>query len=606
MQNWIPKLKLLLLIFLIGLFSPQNVNAQTFATDYNVTYQVLQNAKTLVTFDVTLTNESEQYYASSYSIQVSFADLQNVRASDSQGLLSPEITKSAKGNTIKLIFNDKITGIGNKLNFKLSFETLEIAQNLGSVWEVNVPGLSNQNDYASFNATVLYPSSLGKPTFIKPNVSFQSSTGRLFFTKNNLGRSGISIAFGEYQIYDFHLTYHLANKNLFPVRTEIALPPQTNYQDLLIDSVDPKPANVKKDKDGNWLAQYNLPPSKNVDVKVTGRAKIYLTPREETLESSDFPQYLKEKPYWQVGSAEIKKLAEELKTPKNIYQYVVDSLTYDFSRVTNSLSRAGALNVFKNPQSAVCLEFTDLFVAIARAAGIPTREVDGFANTQNAVERPLSLIKDVLHAWPEYYDSEKKTWVMIDPTWGNTTGGVDYFDVLDFDHFAFVKKGLDSDYPVPAGGYKLAKNETKDVNVTFGDDFEIVEGKDVSIIMSDQFFPGSKVAGLVRVRNMGNSLSSKEELKIESSFLNPRERKIVVSEIPPLGFIDIPFEFATEFLTNKRETIRISSGRNEYTKSLLISPFFINKFTIGGGLSFVAITVLSIFAARGGRLPFRR
>ncbi len=30
---------------------------------------------------------------------------------------------------------------------------------------------------------------------------------------------------------------------------------------------------------------------------------------------------------------------------------------------------------------------------------------------------------------------------MIDPTWGATTGGVDYFETLDFDHFAFVVKG---------------------------------------------------------------------------------------------------------------------------------------------------------------------
>ena len=62
---------------------------------------------------------------------------------------------------------------------------------------------------------------------------------------------------------------------------------------------------------------------------------------------------------------------------------------------------------------------------------------------------------------------------MIDPTWANTTGGIDYFNVLDFDHIAFVIKGESSDYPIPAGGYKLQGNEEeKDVNVSFAKIFE--------------------------------------------------------------------------------------------------------------------------------------
>jgi transglutaminase-like putative cysteine protease len=56
----------------------------------------------------------------------------------------------------------------------------------------------------------------------------------------------------------------------------------------------------------------------------------------------------------------------------------------------------------------VCLEFTDLFIAIARAAGIPAREIDGFGYTQNAINRPISIDEDILHAWPEYYDTAKK------------------------------------------------------------------------------------------------------------------------------------------------------------------------------------------------------
>ena len=93
------------------------------------------------------------------------------------------------------------------------------------------------------------------------------------------------------------------------------------------------------------------------------------------------------------------------------------------------------------------MEFTDLFITIARSAGIPAREVNGFAYTENPDIQPLSLVNDVLHAWPEYYDSEKGVWIPVDPTWGSTTGGVDYFSKLDLRHFTFVVHGKDSTKP---------------------------------------------------------------------------------------------------------------------------------------------------------------
>ena len=207
-------------------------------------------------------------------------------------------------------------------------------------------------------------------------------------------------------------------------------------------------------------------------MKVNGRAKVLLRPKKQKLSQKERKEYLKEQPFWQTTDKRIKELALELKTPYKIYKYVVDNLKYDFKRLQTGMPRLGALGVLKNPSSAVCLEFTDLFIALARAAGIPAREVNGFAYTQNSKERPLSLVKDVLHAWPEYYDSDMQTWVMVDPTWENTTGGTDYFYTLDFDHLAFVIKGISSTYPIPAGAYKISNNQTaRDVIVEFGNSF---------------------------------------------------------------------------------------------------------------------------------------
>ena len=107
----------------------------------------------------------------------------------------------------------------------------------------------------------------------------------------------------------------------------------------------------------------------------------------------------------------------------------------------------------------MCTEFADLFIALARAAGIPAREVNGYGYTTDPQLRPLSLGNNVLHAWPQYWDSVRKVWVSIDPTWGRTTGGVDYFSKLDFNHLAFLTHGLSDSLPVMSAS---------DIQVSYG------------------------------------------------------------------------------------------------------------------------------------------
>lgn len=598
-----------LLFFFFQLFLSPVFAASNFKTDYSVTYNVLENALTHVTFDVALTNQTSQYYASSYSIQVGFKNIENVLASDSDGKIVPIITKNSDGNNIEITFNKKAVGQGVQLPFTISFDTRDIVQKEGKIWDINIPGLAKQIEYNSFNVKVIVPKILGNLSYIKPDIGKFDGTN-LNFTKEQLGESGISISYGFEEIYNFELSYHLKNPNLFSIKTEIALPPSTNYQDVEINDINPKPLNVTMDRDGNWLAQYILTPSKKIDIRVKGKAKILLRPKKQEMLNEELKEYLKEQPYWQTTKKEVKDLALKLKTPYAIYQYVVDSLIYDFQRVQNSQPRVGALGVLKKPTSAVCLEFTDLFIALARAAGIPAREVNGFAYTQNTKERPLSLVKDVLHAWPEYYDSDLQTWVMIDPTWGNTTGGVDYFYTLDFDHFAFVIKGANSTYPIPAGGYKISDvQKTKDIKITFGDSFgPPAQTLSVAVDFSDNYFSGVNVQGNILIKNVGNVIFDSQAVTVSAGFLLPASQKIYFGKIPPFGSISIPISFnRTSLLTNKTDTIRIAINENYIAKEIKISPFILNKWTIGGGITLAIIIIaITIIISKARNLPFFR
>ena len=569
----------------------------------------MENALTHVTFDVILTNTTSQYYASSYNVQVGFKDIQNVLVRDSGGRITPQITKNSDGSSVGITFNDRIVGLGKKLNFSISFDTKDIAQKSGEIWDINIPGLVQQNIYNSFNVKVIVPRSLENPSFIKPN-SGKLIDGNLNFTKEELGESGISISFGKEQIYNFNLLYHLKNPNLFPIKTEIALPPSTNYQDVQILDINPRPENVTEDADGNWLAQYILSSGKKIDISVGGKVKIMLNPNKLQMSDTELSQYLKEQPYWQINQKEIKDLALKLKTPLAIYQYVQSNLSYDFNRAQNSQLRIGALGVIKNPKSAVCLEFTDLFIALARAAGIPAREINGFAYTQNSKERPLSLVKDILHAWPEYYSPDLQTWIMVDPTWGNTTGGVDYFYKLDFDHFAFVVKGINSNYPVPAGGYKISTNDnSRDINVELGDSF--VPQTEALTLLSDFaqiYFSALKPQGKITIKNTGHIISTPQEISITTDFLTPRSQKIAIPSIPPFGFIEIPITFnKPSLLTNKIDRLRIAVQGNAIYTEIKITPFILNVWTILGGTIFVDfIVAISYIIYKARHLSFSK
>lgn len=623
-------LRLVGMTIILSLFIATNPTVakaeNNFTTDYHIVYSPLENELTRATLKVTLTNTTTQFYASSYKMQLGFTDVTNLTASDPEGPLKPVITRTNEGYMLDLTFNKKAVGQGDSLTFTINFDTKEVARKHGKIWELNVPGIANPEEFRSFVVDVKVPPSFGKPTYIKPH---QVNGDTLTFTKGQLGKSGISIAFGDSQLYAFGVMYHLQNKNLFPVKSEVALPSSNNYQDVYISGMEPTPDNVRVDRDGNWIAEFTLMPTAQIDVDVRGNVAVKLKPETEELSLNDYAFYTREQKYWETSDPKIQELAQKLKTPRAIYDYVITTLKYDFSRVGQTTTRLGAAEALKNPDAAVCREFTDLFIAIARAAGIPAREVDGFAYTENPRQRPISVSQDILHVWPQYYDKEKKTWVMIDPTWGSTTGGVDYFTMLDNDHVAFVTKGVSSIAPLPAGAYKLGSgNGLKDVAISFAENVPHADPE----VMLEPVLPSTAVAGFpvkgkVIVKNTGSSLVPSQLFTVNSPDLTPHDQVYQFPAVPPFGTVDVPVAFhATSFLTNAdtRLTIRYNPNPVEPTagqavlgastsdkdvsvvsRDMKVAPFFMTVWGIGGFIAVFTLIIL-IVAAKSGRLPLFR
>jgi hypothetical protein len=298
-------------------------------------------------------------------------------------------------------------------------------------------------------------------------------------------------------------------------------------------------------------------------------------------------------------------MADELKTPEAIYTYVVQTLNYDFTRVTDEKPRLGAVAALTDKKSAACREFTDLFIAIARAAGIPAREVNGFAFTENPKQRPLSLVQDILHAWPEYSDMNKKTWVMVDPTWGSTTGGIDYFSTLDVDHFAFVVKGYQSDYPIPAGGYKVNDGtQVKDVLVSFGED----SNEKSTEVYIDSALPknsmgGFPILGQVMIKNIGTSFLVPQVMQVKSDYFTPHDQIFTTVGIPPFGHTTMNVSFqATPILAKKDAGFTIKIADKIYNQEVKVYPLYLTVPGVAGVIFALLIVFVLVVLSQGRRL----
>ena len=464
-------------VFLCTLYfalTPVPAKSQSeFSVDANVTYDVQNSGETVVTHNITLENDFSNLYATNYTLGLQNIDTQNVSAVNANGQSIPvDVEKNGAATDIKISFPDAVVGKGSQRHFSISYENNSFAVRTGEIWEVSVPKVEDPGSFQNYSVVLKIPSSFGLEAYIspKPEITVTDSQGYTYtFNVDSIAQTGISAGFGQFQVFSFNLSYHLENPVNVDKPISIALPPDTAYQKVYLQKLDPKPSNVSPDPDGNWLATYILSPRQRIDVTASGAVQIFASYRSFPKPTdSELSDNLRATDYWQVNDPQIMALAAQLKTPRAIYDYVSTTLKYDFARVQPNVQRMGAVAALQNPDQAICMEFTDLFIALARAAGFPAREIDGYAYTENPQLQPLGLVADVLHAWPEYYDKDKGVWIPVDPTWASTSGGIDYFDKLDLRHFAFVVHGESSVTPYPPGSYKLGPNPQKDVYVSFG------------------------------------------------------------------------------------------------------------------------------------------
>lgn len=589
----------LVLLFLI-LFSPRlTMAAGEFSSSYNVKYVVDEDGLTQVNERVTLRNNTDKFFPSSFSLIISATNLENVEARDVDGLLETSVEKLGKKSQITVKFIKQIGGKGKEYSFDLNFSSKDFVQKNGEVRQVSVPKIGSTEGVDNYILNLSVPVSYGDPSFITPEPKSQAeSGGRLLysFNKEQLSQAGVLGIFGTDQTFDFALQYQLQNDSILPKVESIGLPSPSVFQQILINNIEPKPDQVSVDSDGNYRAFFRVSRRDKFAVTVNGLAKVKVTADKTftPLSRAQQSDLVSSQSFWDAGNPQIKGKVAELLTDEDktnaqkmrkLYKYVVSLLSFDYARMEeNNFDRLGALTAMANPERSMSSEYTDLLIALARSAGIPTRQVVGVVFSNNLELRPLSFNGKNLHAWVEYYD-EQGSWKAVDPTWESTSGGVDYFSQSLINHLAVVKRGSSSTEPaVPT-----------DAVITFTDQ-GVDERKDIQVYLEaeDTLYSGFPQRAKLRIQNNGNVSYPRKNLTLSSQRVQfvPKGQQgtsqitIPMAEIPPFGNIEMLFDIKTFSMTDSyKDYFLVGYADQVYFKEVQVKPFYhspILLFIAGG------------------------
>ena len=538
------------LLFFLFLFLPTKAFAQGAAPSikirYEAEYLLGKQGDAKVEFKIKIKNLRSDIYVKKFGLSFpSNFKIYNLKGYGNKDELKPKLEEKGDRLFVQVELENPSIGKGTENNIRLEFLQKRLVRVEGNIWEIILPTVERKGkEVESYAVKVILPENFSKKLSLsKPEPTYVK--GKTIYWKDVKSRIVYAVL-GSPQYYKVNLRYAVENPKIAPVFVFVAFPPDTLYQKVLVQNITPKPAEVKIDEDGNYLGKYFLKPKERLEVNFDGYIAVFSQPRKEYLEilPSEFekqkPYLLRESKYWRLGERTLDIVQRDLsdkEKARRIFEFVIQKLDYNFKKVNQrKIQRLGAELALKNPKQAVCTEFSDVFVALARENGVFAREVQGYGYAQDKRFRPLSLVGDVLHAWPEYWDNQIKLWVPIDPTWQDTSG-IDYFSSLDFNHIVFVIHGKNDSFPLPAGAYKL--EDRKDILITPVKVFPKSKEKIlVRIIRSGIFkekylFQGQKEDLIIQLENKGNSFLLGTDVKIESEGLNLSKTKFYLLKLAP-------------------------------------------------------------------------
>lgn len=221
--------------------------------------------------------------------------------------------------------------------------------------------------------------------------------------------------------------------NLYTLQFRFPLSRKDITEQKMADlNVSPNYNALITDKSGNEIAIFyfaNIKSGETINVKISYTIEINnsginfdpaIIPDDYAELASDVKDYLLSEGDIDINNEQIREAAESIigniKNPylkgKAIYDFIVKNIDYE-----NIEDESGVQGITQtlSIKRGNCADITKLFIALARASGIPARQVDGVVFFPNVSE--TKCIEKQGHAWTEIY-LPIYGWIPVDPTFG--------------------------------------------------------------------------------------------------------------------------------------------------------------------------------------------
>lgn len=480
---------------------------------YDLTFTFNKNGVADVTQKITLKNLTSDLFPSEYSLNIGSSNIKNVKGKDSLGSIVVSSKKTKKTTVLTAKINEKTIGKNKTTNLTLTYSISNLAKQNGRIWEILVPGISTDEKLTSFGLKIKVPKSFGPLYSLSPPENSKKTSSKYttyVFKKKSTPEETILANFGKYQNIEFFLTYKLDNPNFFSKDERVLIPRDTVYQEVNISDIAPRPEEIQIDEDGNYFALYPLSAGEKKEVIVSGFVRVDQS--FNTTDNSHFDsQFTTESlQFWESDSVPVVQKADELENIVEIYDFVISHLSFDEKSIDKNIDvRLGAMEALANPENVLTSEFTDLFIALARAKGIPARQVIGFAIGDGTSSTPIvvngALGSKRLHSWVEYFDQDTSKWTQTDPTWGSSRRA-NYLNQADPNRIALLVRNSSSDSPKIPEIFAFGRDEKQVKFGTSEKEFNFASKPQIELDI-DETISGFPTVGRVIIKNdTGKSL----------------------------------------------------------------------------------------------------
>lgn len=335
---------------------------------------------------------------------------------------------------------------GSSTSFRFEYTNYELSEKVGALRDIYIHGFDEDFEFNSGNFVVTYkttlevPKFLGDKNFVSPAPTSESERGDVLvykFSQGSLVDGFVWLQLGKEQIYQFKIIEEVRSTEVqdtgFYNEYRIIIPRDVYEaeinQEVFYSSIVPVPKYIQEDAEGNLIGVFEFPTSFAGVITLEGYARVSVVGDINATDvtnvssiSSEFERYLNPAEFWEVDDPSIQEKAMELKGNKenvfeiveSTYRYIVDSIDYSNVKRFGINERQGAKATLAGG-SAVCMEYSDLFLSLSRAQGIPVRAAFGYGYDSRVPDD-----EQVAHQWVEAYMPGIDKWVSIDVTWGES------------------------------------------------------------------------------------------------------------------------------------------------------------------------------------------